>query len=1035
MAGLAIALRICQLSHLMPKSVAPIAAWAVISIGMTASALIISGYFFTRRSSPKPLPKWLRILLKSQLGMAELHQYRFGSWHVPAVSKIYVSRKAEYRDPYAPSGATSAAPDQLPVESMLKRYRHVVVVSGPGGGKSTLVAWVVGQSARWWSTARRSQGIKEAPFGAVIAITVSATQLISGSDLAEAVSSACSQAGAKIDPDCFRQRPLPGVDWLVFIDGVDELLNPVQRSTVLYTLSTYLKTGSSHMRIVVTSRPLPIGELTELRGGDVCELLLCPFDQDDVRDFSRKWFTSRADTIRSALEIEAEVDAFVASLRNAGLTAMVRLPLLATMAALIYEHKRSVALPNNRTALYAEFVSLLRSARNRDAETSKNNHDLTESPPKAASPPFSTWLLTSLDELLLTLAMAWVSDIGCSLMEVACGWVREYAPKEIVSKASESSWIGVLLNGLIATSLFTTRSSEVEFLHQSIAEYLAAGKRALNFDMKAWHAEVVDPTMRSLALFTLARSECTADAAVEMLLEYQIDDPISAGYVLADGAALELKTQYEIVIRLIGRLRDEHSTVSECIIVLGELASKPNIWAQLASTVQDSAELPWVRSLIADLLTDVDQSRGSGLLWQLVTDRRLERHPAKIWAAQRLAARGDNLTDSVNNIEPQSGYLQLAITGLSGLALRIAARDTRERPETRISAACQLADVGDRLGIDVLQELAVDKLLHPRERQLAAQALIERGNIAGTAVLRTLLTDRNLGESERRMAASVIAEQEDPAGSGILREIMADSGRDPWERRIAARSLAYRGEEIGLQVLRKIASDDQNSQEVRYEAALNLTECGDPLGAEELLNIARSGNLQFGARYSAANALLARDHESGTRILRELANERLDPWERRMAAQLLLFEGEDPIAMDVLRNLATDSSIELGERQEAARLLSAHNDPVGLELLREFAVDAANPCWERYLSAQVLAEREDAIGFDALRDIATNKAFDMDDRYMSARTLAKHRDGVGINVLEEISASQDANVEHRRQAALILTELGITGRRGNTLQG
>jgi hypothetical protein len=110
MAGLAIALRICQLSHLLPKSVAPIAAWAVISIGMTASSLIICGYFFTRRSSPKPLPKWLRILLKSQLGMAEQHQYRFGSWHVPAVSKIYVSRKAEYRDPYAPSGATSTEP-------------------------------------------------------------------------------------------------------------------------------------------------------------------------------------------------------------------------------------------------------------------------------------------------------------------------------------------------------------------------------------------------------------------------------------------------------------------------------------------------------------------------------------------------------------------------------------------------------------------------------------------------------------------------------------------------------------------------------------------------------------------------------------------------------------------------------------------------------------------------------------------------------------------------------------------------------------
>ena len=968
-----------------------------------------------------PLPKWLRVLLESQLGNAERHQYRFGSWHVPAVSKIYIPRRAERRNSSAPIDTGTAVPDQLSVDSILARYRHMVIVSGPGGGKSTLAAWVVGQSTRWWSTARRSQGIKKAPYGAVIAITISATQLISGGDLAEAIASACSQTGDKIDPDYFRQRPFPGVDWLVFIDGLDELVDSVQRSKVLYSLSAYLESRSGYMRIVATSRPLPIGELAELRQPGVCELLLCPFGHDDIRDFARKWFTSRSDTPLNAQGIEGEVDRFMANLRTAGLTAMVRLPLLAAIAALVYEHKHGATLPRSRTALYAEFVTILLSAR--DIESSEIGDNSAGKSLADAASVFSRWLLTRMDKLLLVLAAVQVSDIGCSLMEVACSWARENAPKEDAFEAGESTWTGALLNNLIATSLFVARNSEVEFLHQSIAEYIAAGQLAQDFDMKTWHTQLADPATRSLALFTLARSDCSPDVAVEMLLEYQTDDPVSAGYILADGTALDVGLHHEVVERLIGHLREEHRSASDCISVLADLAIRPNVWTQLAVIVQDGAEPPWARSLIADLLTNVDQSKGAALLRQVVNDHKLERHPARIWATQRLAARGDKFAKQIlRDLESQAGYLQPPITGLSGLALRIAARDDRERPETRIHAACRLADSGDRLGVDVLQEIVINSELDARERRMAAQALIERGNIAGTVVLRALLKNRDLGEPERRMAATLIAEHEDPAGSGILREIMVDRGRDPWERRLAARSLARRGDEVSFDVLRRLAEDDRISQDERYEAALILTECGDPLGTESLLNIARSSNLQFGARYSAASVLLAQNDEFGTRMLRDLANENLDPWERRMAAQLLLFKREDPVAIDVLRKLAKDGSIELGERQEAARVLSEHDDPVGFDLLREFALNNDNPSWERYVSAQTLADRGDTIGFSALRDIATSSNVDVDDRCMAARALAEHDDSVGLSVLREISISQEADIEQRRQAALIFAE-------------
>jgi hypothetical protein len=334
---------------------------------------------------------------------------------------------------------------------------------------------------------------------------------------------------------------LPGVDWLVFIDGLDELVDSVQRSKVLYSLSAYLGNPNSHMRIVVASRALPVGELAELRQNNVCELLLCPFGQDDVRDFARKWFISRSDTLRDGQQIEDEVDKFMTSVRTSGLTAMVRLPLLATIAVLVYEHKHGATLPRSRTALYTEFATLLLSARK--IESGKSDHGLASGPLARAALTFSAWLPSSIDELLLTLATAQVFDSACSLMKVACGWVRENALKGIASDAGESVWTGALLNNLIATSLFIVRDSEVEFLHQSVAEYIAAGQRAQSFDMKNWHIQISNPATRSLALFVLARSDCSPDAAVEMLLEYQTDDPISAGYVLTDGAALDVGLQ------------------------------------------------------------------------------------------------------------------------------------------------------------------------------------------------------------------------------------------------------------------------------------------------------------------------------------------------------------------------------------------------------------------------------------------------------------------------------------------------------------
>ena len=138
--------------------------------------------------------------------------------------------------------------------------RCVFVVGGPGTGKSSLLRHLTETAAGHWLDGIGGSGVP---------ILIPADALAADRPLAEALAEGVTRAlGARLSDrrlaDMFDDEPLPGIPWMVLVDGLDEILDPVRRSRVLETV-VFWRSQPSPYRFLVTSRPLPQGQLDTLR--------------------------------------------------------------------------------------------------------------------------------------------------------------------------------------------------------------------------------------------------------------------------------------------------------------------------------------------------------------------------------------------------------------------------------------------------------------------------------------------------------------------------------------------------------------------------------------------------------------------------------------------------------------------------------------------------------------------------------------------------------------------------------------------------
>ncbi|MFJ9832852.1 hypothetical protein ACIRU2_15905 [Streptomyces sp. NPDC101169] len=431
--------------------------------------------------SPELLPAYLR---KADLTADRHPSPGLARLPVPALSAVYrpqrsiglVSQTASpgldaRADQYGPATGRIADGAVLHPSTMLN-VGNCLVLAGPGGGKSSLLRAVL------------LEGLRNSEAAAPVPVLLPARALANNHPLPLVIachveaelgrlSEQYPSTAAEPDPNTialFASRPRPNAHWLLLVDALDEIIDPVQRRVVLDRLRALAEDDASAHHFLVTSRPLQCWELEHL-SATVDRRELQPFDRAELRTFAVNWFKSRNVPLQ-----DRDAEGLLALTEHSNYAAMVRVPLMATILCYLHQerlvkertgpapgngHPTAVDVtqpPNSRGALYEWFTDLLH-----EQQVAAGLHERV----RAA--------LKDCDDRLVKNAIA---QAGRRIAEMAVRQVSDAGPQAYQEEPCPQSvpppvWEAVLRDIMLGTGLLTEQAGQLVFLHHTLAEYLA----------------------------------------------------------------------------------------------------------------------------------------------------------------------------------------------------------------------------------------------------------------------------------------------------------------------------------------------------------------------------------------------------------------------------------------------------------------------------------------------------------------------------------------------------------------------------------
>jgi hypothetical protein len=434
-------------------------------------------------------------LVRGQHAAADELPYRLLLDRVPPLAAIYVEQISE---PGRDGTAAHEMGDAQTVISTIHAQRDVVFTADAGGGKSTLLHHMVAESAAWWTT-DEAERRGEPPYGWLVPVRVKARDIVSSvlqNGIAASVNAElCNFLDGEMTDGDFRRPPGRDVQWLILVDGVDEILGAAERQRMVTALATRIASGDHQYRFVVASRPLSNAELLSLREAGCGTFVLKPFNDEQLRAFAESWLT-----VRDVQQSAAAADAFVTAVNASRLTSVVALPLLATIALIVFESGGLTALPTSRASLYADFFLYLLGVRQQYVQARSELHAYLAKYRDGAQ--IADWLFNSVSEVLERMATIYLSasrsldeaDASLAadwrlqrdpLLREAAEFVKVSAPRTI---DGIPDWTGYLHTLLIGTGIVRVVGDRLEFTHRSFAEYLASGPMSRTLRADDWAA-------------------------------------------------------------------------------------------------------------------------------------------------------------------------------------------------------------------------------------------------------------------------------------------------------------------------------------------------------------------------------------------------------------------------------------------------------------------------------------------------------------------------------------------------------------------
>lgn len=949
-------------------------AWAASALVALGVALAVWWLGARRRARWKAAPlvsSSVHCLMADAVSVGE-SRYEFGV--PPLLSRVYThqvlseTRNRDNRDADA-DNHRFAFEHGVPIHDVLRDSRNHIVVTGPAGvGKSTLLHHITASSWPWWRRATREQHASDAPIPKFVPLLLPATQLVGRHNIAEALG---------LPHRIFDTPPAPGAAWLILVDAIDEISRVAHRRDVLDTLCRHLQHASylrSPCRYVITTRSLPDAAWRDFRFAGANEYRLNPFTDDQLRSFLERHQSGRKEDCDNPRDVQAEttrrVDAFVEAMRARGMLDIVRLPLLARLAADLYfaEHTDQ-AIPGRRIDIYEQATTSLltkfdQTLETHPQETQDQVYEVLEKLGSTYKAPDRQGEASSravvLRKFLANIAHQALIGGQASIIDIACT-LTNTAIRPATSPRRNA--IETLCE---STGLITDSHTRPRFIHQTFAEFLAAPYIASTYgdDPAKWNSSLANPDTRVKAVFAFA---ALSSEARNLLINTLIDDPqaiIQAGWIAAEDMCNE-SDRDAVVHGLWRQMPGSH--IDDWWQPVDALGAVPTNQEHIVDVCNDESAPPFVRFAAARILYKFDQEAGLPLLLHFM---QASAHTPQLYiaAAAELAKNEPSVVD----------------------ALRSSAVLLMRHPNSvhwGISAAREIAPWDPQFATTLLTDATNNDELSAMDRIHAASALAEFEE-SGVIALREYVTGDDIASRDRCHAAILLEKFDRPFASKFLEAFITQTNDVDFDRIQAASALASY-DRNGIKMLRSFASDKGVPDLLRIEAADSLTNHRRTDGINFLSSFAADSTLSSYARQSATAKLTSHDRATGLVMLQQLAqDESFDEEARVWAADSIVDRSWKP-GMEALRQFCSNLTFRDSTRVSAAERIQQHSETEGTRILQRFAHDPNFAPFARVVAAIGFTRYARKPGLKLLRDFSEDKSFCPAARLEAAEGLAQ----------------------------------------------
>ncbi|WP_329266881.1 trypsin-like peptidase domain-containing protein [Streptomyces sp. NBC_01451] len=792
----------------------------------------------------------LRVYLDMAVRATREHSYPGALPGVPPPppAAVHLRQRAQAAPAPAEAGAAVRSPlgqadppGTVLAQEILENGGDALVVAGPGGGKSTLLRTGLISLAERWRAGHP---------GLYIPVLVRAADLAAPLAFPDAVAAGVTKelrtAGLTESwpGEFFATRPLRGVDWLVLIDGLDEMADH-SRAEVVTMLGALSKIPSSPYRFVGTMRPLAPGALGQSTSSSwtPARYELLPFTTEDLGRFVEQWFTSQ-----NLPEPRVAAADFSKQLQRRDLEELARTPLMATMLCQLYTVDPDRQLPDSRGRIYQAFVDLLHKRQRAGGLRARTQAALQAQDQGQAALNAAERTLDHLPELVAYLASAQHDGNKTRAIDLLAAQPEAARPKAVPLDV----WETFLEESLRGTGLVTVRDGDAVFLHRTLLEYFAACHATRDRAATARTFRTLNRPAR-YGLLTRVPGFRPRIWGLKFWRPPEADGPL-VGFVLdlgqRDGTPKELA-------RLLRRLA-KRSGIAGCAFIAAQVQLGTHLPPDIPSLARET-----LRRLL----------RGTGLD---VKDR--------IWAASALTWLGD----------AHAAY-----------ELGEIARTPDHDTGSRVWAAAVLAELGDAEAADLLVHLATVPGLFGISNLQAARALVSLRDERASATLRALAHDQDLDSGTRMEAAESLAKMGDPSAADTYWHLAHDPALDDASYSSMGRWLFSLGYLDAVDPLWALTHGLQISG--RLMATGELAALGDRRGTDLLAVYARDGARDDSGQVWAASALASLGDPRGPDALTALALDPALSHDHRVQAAIALSELEDPRADDLLAALSSAS--------------------------------------------------------------------------------------------------------------------------------